>query len=105
MHGIGDVQPDMPVDSAAFVPPAFAAGGDMDGEYVRPAIVDGVRDVDVKRVVSVILEVQGLAIYIHGGVTEDSFEVQPEALAPIGRLNVEMFAVPGRHHRQRPVAD
>ena len=101
MDGIGDVEPDMAINAAAFVPPALAAPRiDMNRDDVRAAVVDGIGDVHMERIVPVVLEIQLLAVDIHRRVAEHAFKVKPEAFAPVRRRYVNALPVPGGGDRQ-----
>ncbi len=104
MNRVGDVEPDVPVDSPAFVPPALEMSRiDVHGQHV-PSAVDGVgSDVVAKARVTAGVAAKVVAVDPDLAVPVNAVEVDPERFAAVRGGHVESQAIPAGGGGERAV--
>ena len=94
-YGSGLHKPNVPVDTAALVPPAFVMSGvDVHRDDVILVEQYKVRDIDFKRRVAAEVVVEGASVYVNRRLSAHSLEVQRDSFAFVVIVQAEMAAVP-----------
>src|SRR6185437_1062579 len=91
----GFCQPDVTVDSSAFIEPTLAKGGVHSyHEYVARAVTDEVADVEAEGGVAVIISPDETAIDEYQRAAKGAVEFEHDATAEIACGNVETASIP-----------
>ncbi len=105
MHRGGDIEPDMAVDAAAFVPPAFVVRRvDRHCQHVDAAEPSLPANLITKAVVAAGMLTQKLPVQVDFRIPVHAVEVNPDAFAGVGFRHGECLPVPGTGRRQRGMA-
>src|ERR1035437_465320 len=95
MHGIGLSQPDVPVDTGAFVEPALAeAGVDPQDNVVYRAVGEEIRQIEAERNIAVVAAADEAAVDENHHIAKSAVELNPDAAANIARGDLEFAPVP-----------
>ena len=105
VNRVGDVQPNVPVDASALVPPTLeVARVHVDCQHVSASAVGVGRDVIAKARVAAGVTAQVVAVKPDLAVPVNAVEVHPERLAPVRQRQRERQAVPGGGGGQETMA-
>src|ERR1035441_1011563 len=95
MHGIGLSQPDVPVDTGAFVEPALAeAGVDPQDNVVYRAVGEQIRQIEAERDIAVVTAADEAAVDENHHIAKSAVELNPDAAANIAGRDLEFAPVP-----------
>ncbi len=92
---IGFDEPDVAIDSGAFVPPAFVVGGvGAEGEDIFFAVVEIVGEVVAEGGVAAGVAAEAVAVDPDDGVAEDAVEFDGDAAAEVGFGDFKCSSIP-----------